>query len=122
MTLNSSFDTHNKYVGEPSTELDAAWQELWHGKSTTHRFGRQVEDTHASLIVYPGQMTEEEVLQSGNDPHLTAKWPEEYGGGYVFKIEAFHQMHCLVWAADSDAAILSLTYRHSRTSSGKRRD
>jgi hypothetical protein len=32
----------------------------------------------------------------GKDPERLVKWPNDLGGGYLARIEVFHQLHCLV--------------------------
>lgn len=77
-TLPMEPGVHSKYRGDPSPELDAAWEHL----TTTHMF----------------PVTEEEVLRLGKDPEYVTRMPEEFGFGsglYAGFMDVFHNIHCL---------------------------
>jgi hypothetical protein len=42
-------------------------------------------------------MTLEQLLRTGEKPSpAMARYPDEYGGGYMATVEVIHQLHCLV--------------------------
>jgi len=70
-------DKPSIYSGPPSPELDAIWDRV-------------------SLDVRPLRMTHEQLLRTGEKPSpAMARYPDEYGGGYVATVEVIHQLHCL---------------------------
>ncbi|KAF4637014.1 hypothetical protein G7Y89_g1077 [Cudoniella acicularis] len=72
---NNSGIPNNPWKGEPSPELDAAWKSIW--------------------MIGDNTYSEDEIRKVGKDPAGVAQWPPEFGGGYVAKMEVFHQLHCL---------------------------
>ncbi|KAG1787748.1 uncharacterized protein HD556DRAFT_1277141 [Suillus plorans] len=75
--FNGSFNAPSIYRGTPSPELDAIWDRV-------------------SLDVRPLRMTHEQLLRTGEKPSPSmARYPDEYGGGYVATVEVIHQLHCL---------------------------
>ncbi|KAG2148193.1 uncharacterized protein EDB93DRAFT_1103850 [Suillus bovinus] len=75
--FNGSVDATSIYRGSPSPELDAIWDEL-------------------SFEARPFSMTLEQLLRTGEKPHpAMARYPDEYGGGYMATVEVIHQLHCL---------------------------
>ncbi|KAG2365816.1 hypothetical protein BDR07DRAFT_1607227 [Suillus spraguei] len=75
--FNGSFEATSIYRGSPSPEIDAAWDKI-------------------SLDARPVRMTLEQLLRTGEKPSpAMARYPDEYGGGYIATLEVFHQLHCL---------------------------
>ncbi|KAG1852834.1 hypothetical protein DFJ58DRAFT_745990 [Suillus subalutaceus] len=75
--FNGSFGATSIYRGSPSPELDAAWDSI-------------------SFNARPIRMTLEQLLRTGEKPSPSmARYPDEYGGGYMATVEAIHQLHCL---------------------------
>ncbi|KAG2127963.1 hypothetical protein DEU56DRAFT_742122, partial [Suillus clintonianus] len=74
--LNGSFDATSIYRGTPNPELDAAWD--------------AISDDARSVRLMP-----DELLRSGEKPSPSmARYPDEYGGGYMATISAIHMLHC----------------------------
>ncbi|KAG2038070.1 hypothetical protein BDR03DRAFT_955681 [Suillus americanus] len=75
--FNGSFGATSIYRGKPSPELDAAWDRI-------------------SVNAYPIRMTLEQLLKTGEKPSpAMARYPDEYGGGYMATVEVNHQLRCL---------------------------
>lgn len=75
--FNGSFGDTSVYRGSPSPELDAAWDKI-------------------TLNARPIRMTLEQLLRTGEKPSpAMARYPDEYGGGYMATVEVIHQLHCL---------------------------
>ncbi|KAI0865156.1 hypothetical protein F4860DRAFT_462515 [Xylaria cubensis] len=70
--LNSEFSGH---WGDPNDEMDSHW----------YKWG----------FVKMASFTPEEWKKMGKDMEGTARFTEEYGGGYMGFLEVNHQMHCL---------------------------
>ncbi|KAH8167585.1 hypothetical protein CIB48_g665 [Xylaria polymorpha] len=70
--LNSEFSGH---WGDPNDEMDKNW----------YKWG----------FVKMASFTPEEWKKMGKDMEGTARFTEEYGGGYMGFLEVNHQMHCL---------------------------
>ncbi|KAG1742587.1 hypothetical protein EDD22DRAFT_786600, partial [Suillus occidentalis] len=74
--FNGSLGAPSIYRGSPSPEIDAAWNRI-------------------SLDARPVRMTLEQLLRTGEKPSPSmAKFPDEYGGGYMATVEVIHQLHC----------------------------
>ncbi|KAH7919152.1 hypothetical protein BV22DRAFT_1041177 [Leucogyrophana mollusca] len=75
--FNGSLGAPSIYRGSPSPEVDAAWERVSHDSR-------------------PTRMTLEQLLRTGEEPlPFMAKYPDEYGGGYIATVEVIHQLHCL---------------------------
>ncbi|KAG2365829.1 hypothetical protein BDR07DRAFT_1397833 [Suillus spraguei] len=75
--FNGTLDAPSIYRGSPSPEIDAVWDRI-------------------SLDVRPVRMTLEQLLRTGENPSpAMARYPDEYGGGYMATVEVFHQLRCL---------------------------
>ncbi|KAG1787794.1 uncharacterized protein HD556DRAFT_1448474 [Suillus plorans] len=75
--FNGTLGTPSIYRGPPSAELDAVWDRI-------------------SFNARPIRMTLEQLLRTGEKPSpVMARYPEEYGGGYLTTIEFIHQLHCI---------------------------
>ncbi|KAG2032724.1 hypothetical protein BDR03DRAFT_969352 [Suillus americanus] len=75
--LNGTLDAPSVYRGSPSPEIDAAWDRI---------------SRDARLV----RMTLEQLLRTGEKPSpSTARYPDEYGGGYMANVEVIHQLHCI---------------------------
>ncbi|KAG1787783.1 uncharacterized protein HD556DRAFT_940453 [Suillus plorans] len=75
--FNGTLGTPSIYRGSPSPEIDAAWDRI-------------------SFNVRPIRMTLEQLLRTGEKPSpVMARYPEEYGGGYMTTVEFIHQLHCI---------------------------
>ncbi|KAH8651629.1 hypothetical protein BGZ60DRAFT_388247, partial [Tricladium varicosporioides] len=68
------------YTGDPSPEVDAAWNRI-----SAEKFDLTLISRH-------------EVEKLHRDPKIIAKAPEDWGDGsdmYLAQIDVFHQIHCL---------------------------
>ncbi|KAG2346640.1 hypothetical protein BDR05DRAFT_997586 [Suillus weaverae] len=75
--FNGSFGATSIYRGSPSPELDAAWDRI-------------------SSNARPIRMTLEQLLRTQEKPSpAMARYPDEYGGGYMATVEVTHQLRCL---------------------------
>ncbi|KAG0697868.1 hypothetical protein DFH29DRAFT_1003354 [Suillus ampliporus] len=75
--FNGSLGASSIYRGSPSPEIDAAWDRI-------------------SLDARPLRMTLEQLLRTGEKPSPSmARYPDEYGGGYMATVEVIHQLHCI---------------------------
>lgn len=72
--FNGTLDYPSIYRGDPSPEIDAAWDNLENVRVTS--------------------ITEEEVLKIGKTTDAI-KIPSQFGGGYMASVEVNHQLHCL---------------------------
>ncbi|KAL4747569.1 hypothetical protein BDW72DRAFT_182585 [Aspergillus terricola var. indicus] len=66
----------NRFRGEPSQEIDDAWDEITYAEGGLVR------------------LTQEEV-ERVNASEFAAEYTRSMGGGYIAGIEVFHQLHCL---------------------------
>ncbi|KAG2148154.1 uncharacterized protein EDB93DRAFT_1084970, partial [Suillus bovinus] len=75
--FNGTLGTPSIYRGSPSPEIDAVWERI-------------------ALNARPIRMTAEQLLRMGEEPSaVLARYPDEYGGGYMATVEFIHQLHCL---------------------------
>jgi hypothetical protein len=75
--FNGTLDAPSIYRGGPSQEIDAAWDRISHD---------------ARLV----RLTLEQLLRTGEKPSPSmARYPDEYGGGYMANVEVIHQLHCM---------------------------
>ncbi|KAG2051345.1 hypothetical protein BDR06DRAFT_1022753 [Suillus hirtellus] len=75
--FNGTLGTPPIYRGSPSPEIDTAWNRI-------------------SLDARPIRMTLEQLLRTGEKPSpAMARYPNEYGGGYMATVEVIHQLHCI---------------------------
>ncbi|KAG0698829.1 hypothetical protein DFH29DRAFT_809852, partial [Suillus ampliporus] len=75
--FNGSLGAPSIYHGSPSPEIDAAWDRI-------------------SLDARPVRMMLEQLLRTGEKPSpIMARYPDEYGGGYMATVEVIHQLHCI---------------------------
>jgi hypothetical protein len=66
----------NRFRGNPSQEIDDAWDEITYAEGGLVRLNQdEVERVNAS--------------------EFAAEYTEDMGGGYIAGIEVFHQLHCL---------------------------
>ncbi|KAG1842875.1 hypothetical protein DFJ58DRAFT_805530 [Suillus subalutaceus] len=73
--FNGTLDAPSIYRGSPSPEIDAAWDRI------------------SPRLV---RMTLEQLLRTGEKPSpAMARYPDEYGGGYMANVEVIHQLHCI---------------------------
>ncbi|KIK38300.1 hypothetical protein CY34DRAFT_809476 [Suillus luteus UH-Slu-Lm8-n1] len=74
--FNGTLGAPSIYSGSPSPEIDAAWNRI-------------------ALNARPVRMTLEQLLRTGEKPSPSmARYPDEYGGGYMATVEVIHQLHC----------------------------
>ncbi|KAG1805895.1 hypothetical protein EV424DRAFT_1647224 [Suillus variegatus] len=67
--FNGTLGTPSIYRGSPSPEIDAAWDRI-------------------SVNVRPIRMTREQLLRTGEKPSpVMARYPDEYGGGYMATVD-----------------------------------
>jgi hypothetical protein len=69
----------NKYRGNPSPEIDAAWLEIGLGTP--------------AIRLYDDDLTR--LNKSDTPDRPLHRIPEEFGGGYLAMLEVFHLLHCL---------------------------
>jgi hypothetical protein len=75
--FNGTLGAPSLYSGGPSAEIEAAWNRI-------------------SVDARPVRMTLEQLLRTGEKPSPSmARYPDEYGGGYIASVEVIHQLHCL---------------------------
>ncbi|KAG2346600.1 hypothetical protein BDR05DRAFT_997555 [Suillus weaverae] len=76
--FNGTLGTPSIYRGSPSPEIDAVWDRISYNGSR------------------PVRMTLEQLLRTGEKPSpVMARYPDEYGGGYMATVEVIHQIHCI---------------------------
>ncbi|KAL9597416.1 MAG: hypothetical protein Q9219_005169 [cf. Caloplaca sp. 3 TL-2023] len=74
LVFNGSLDYPSIYRGDPSPEIDAAWDDIEH--------------------VHTMRISEDDILKIGKSTDAV-KIPAEYGGGYLASLEVNHQLHCV---------------------------
>ncbi|KAG1733895.1 uncharacterized protein EDB91DRAFT_1238504 [Suillus paluster] len=75
--FNGTLDAPSIYRGSPSPEIDAVWEEI-------------------AVDARSVRMTAEQLLRIGKKPSpAMARYPDEYGGGYMVTIEGIHMLHCI---------------------------
>ncbi|KAG2032710.1 hypothetical protein BDR03DRAFT_1094767 [Suillus americanus] len=75
--FNGSWDRHSVYRGNPSPDLEVAWNRV----TADGRFM---------------SMTLEQLIETGEEPApFMARYPEEYSGDYLATVEVIHQLHCI---------------------------
>ncbi|KAL8832369.1 MAG: hypothetical protein Q9170_004905 [Blastenia crenularia] len=72
--FNGSLQYPSIYRGDPSPDLDAAWDEL----------------DHVGMM----SITKEDILRIGKTTD-SVKIPPQFGGGYMASLEVNHQLHCI---------------------------
>lgn len=79
-----------KYVGEPSAEIDKAWEDLTDGK-----FPKTVRESMTETIALDRYIliTEEEARDTWGSEYV-GFW-DPYRGGYEVGLDVFHTLHCL---------------------------
>ncbi|KGO46103.1 Protein of unknown function DUF3328 [Penicillium expansum] len=74
--FNGALRAQNEFRGQPSQEIDDAWDEILHPEGGLVRLSKeQIDKVKAS--------------------EYAAEYTEDMGGGYIGSIEALHQLHCL---------------------------
>ncbi|KAG1733892.1 uncharacterized protein EDB91DRAFT_1147818 [Suillus paluster] len=74
--FNGTLDATSIYRGS-SPEVNAAWDRI-------------------AVDVRPVRMTLEQLLRTGEKPSPSmARYPDEFGGGYMATVEVIHQLHCV---------------------------
>ncbi|RYP57813.1 hypothetical protein DL769_009263 [Monosporascus sp. CRB-8-3] len=74
---NGSIRWPSPYRGEPSYEVDKAWEEISIFRPLDY------------------QLTDEEYLKVGISPETAARNAPEFGGGFFLQPEFSHQLHCV---------------------------